>query len=531
VNLKFKSGTNKDGADSAYKYSDKLEPSIYQQLFEIGKHLLAESTVDKLLSVALDKTIEISDAERGMIILFGEEEEILFQAARNLNQEDIEHPKFEISRTIINSVKKDKQPIYLHNALEDSSYKKSSSVKRLKILSVICLPLIFEKEVFGVTYLDNRTVKGVFKQDTFELVLELTNFISLAAYQALFCSQLSNRVSELEAELRGKYKFEAIVGNHPKMIDVLKLVSQIADSNATVLIQGESGTGKELIARAIHFNSSRLDKPIIPVNCGALPENLLESELFGHVKGAFTGAIKDRVGWFEKANKGTIFLDEISEMSPALQVKLLRILQTGEYSKVGSTDIKYCDVRVIAATNKNLQQYVKDGKFREDVYYRLNVVEIELPPLHQRRSDIPLLIKYFLDLYNKECNKNIKLLSPEADAILTAYNFPGNVRELENIMQHAVTLTENEIIEPSHLPVRVRGKEKISMEEVKSSNLQEAKRRASDKAEKGFIIECLEATSGHISKAAKLAAMDVGNFHRIMTKHEIDAAAFKKSRF
>lgn len=531
MKIKSNSRRNKDDTESPDKFIDKLESSIYQQLFEIGKHLLAESTVDKLLSVALDKTIEISKAERGMIILFGEEEENLFQAARNLKQEDIEHPKFEISRTIIDNVKQEKQPIYLHNALEDSSYKKSSSVKRLKILSVICLPLVFEEKVFGVTYLDNRTVKGIFKQDTFELVFELTNFISLAAFQALHCSQLSNRVSELEKELRGKYKFENIIGHHSKMVAVLKLVSQIADSNATVLIQGESGTGKELIARALHFNSSRLDKPFIPVNCGALPENLLESELFGHVRGAFTGAVNDRVGWFEKADSGTIFLDEISEMSPALQVKLLRILQTGEYSKVGSTELRYCDVRVLAATNKNLQQYVKDGKFREDVYYRLNVVEIELPALRQRRSDIPLLVKYFLDFYNKKSNRNIKLLSPEAEAILLAYNFPGNVRELENIMLHAVTLTENEIIEPPHLPARVRGKEKNFGEEVKPSNLQEAKRRASDKAENEFIKECLEATSGHISKAAKLAGMDVGNFHRIITKHEIDASVFKKSRF
>ena len=261
----FKLNLKKPEEKSEGKLNNVIDPVIAQKLLTIAKQLLAESTVDKLLSVALDKTIEISQAERGMIILFGDKEEILFQAARNLNQQDVEHPKFEISRTIINNVKKENQPIYLHNALEDSSFKKSSSVKRLKILSVICLPLIFEEKVFGVTYLDNRTVKGIFKQDTFELVFELTNFISLAAYQALFCSQLSNRVTKLEEELRGKYKFEAIVGNHPKMIDVLKLVSQIADSNATILIQGESGTGKELIARAIHFNSGRLDKPFVIV--------------------------------------------------------------------------------------------------------------------------------------------------------------------------------------------------------------------------------------------------------------------------
>jgi transcriptional regulator with GAF, ATPase, and Fis domain len=502
---------------------------LFRKLFKIGKNLLAESSLNNLLSLAIDQTIEISHAERGMIILFGKSGEILFQTARNLQQQDIENPKFEISRTIIEKVRKKKIPIYLENAFEDDRFKKSQSVQQLRILSIICLPLINDNHVFGVIYLDNRTLKGVFTKEIYELANELGDLISLAAYQALQRKKLFNRVTSLEKELRDKYSFENIIGHHPKMVEVLKLVSQISDSNATVLIQGESGTGKELIARALHYNSSRKENPFVPVNCGALPENLLESELFGHVRGAFTGAVNDRIGWFEKANQGSIFLDEISEMSPSLQVKLLRILQTGEFSKVGSSLFQQCDVRIISATNKDLEQQVKDEKFREDVFYRLDVVEIVLPPLRERNSDILLLIKHFIDYYNQECNKQIKDISPEAEAMLMTYNFPGNIRELENIIVRAITLTTGDLIEIQHLPARVSRKMFVENKNdfVKFSTLQEARKHATEKVEKEYVIHCLETTSGHISKAAKIAGMDVGNFFRIIKKHGIIPALFK----
>jgi len=502
---------------------------LFRKLFKIGKNLLAESSLDNLLSLAIDQTIEMSGAERGMIILFEKSGDILFQTARNLQQLDIENPKFEISRTIIEKVKNEKTPIYLENAFEDALFKKSKSVQQLKILSIICIPLINESHVFGVIYLDNRTLKGVFTTDIYELVNELGDLISLAAYQALQRKQLFNRVTNLEKELRHKYSFENIIGHHPKMVDILKLVSQIADTNATVLIQGETGTGKELIARAIHYNSSRKEKPFVPVNCGALPENLLESELFGHVRGAFTGATNLRIGWFEKANEGTIFLDEISEMSPSLQVKLLRILQTGEFSKVGSSSFQQCDVRVITATNKNLEQQVRSGEFREDVFYRLDVVEIDLPPVRKRRSDIPLLMQHFIRQYNQKNDTQITNISAEAESKLMAYSFPGNVRELENIIVSAITLATGDIIESHHLPSRVtRDKPAEKTNELfKFSTLQEARKHATEKVEKEYIIHCLESTSGHISKAAKIAGMDVGNFFRLIKKHGITPALFK----
>jgi len=342
-----------------------IKTTALQRLLEIGKGVLAESDINQVLATAIDGAIEITRAERGLIILFDESGNDQFQTARNLEKQDIENPEFEISRTIIDKVKNTQKIYFVDNALRDLELRDSSSTSRLNILSVICFPLCQGQKMFGVVYIDSRTVEGAFTQETCEFVESFADFISLAAYHALERKKLLNRISALEKELRGKYNFENIIGHHPKMVQILKLVSQVAQSEATVLIQGESGTGKELIARAIHFNSRRSSKPFVPINCGAISENLLESELFGYVKGAFTGAIQDKSGWFETADGGTIFLDEVSEMTPALQVKLLRVLQSGEYSRVGSTEIRSCNVLIIAATNKDLYDLMKkSGKIR-----------------------------------------------------------------------------------------------------------------------------------------------------------------------
>lgn len=501
---------------------------MLQKLIEIGKQVLAESDINRVLTIALDGAIEITGAERGMVILFGSGDKILFETARNLKKADIENPKFEISQTIINRVKSDFKAICLHNALEDHSLKKSASAVRLKILSVICLPLQYENNTFGVVYLDNRTVRGAFEQDTFRFAQEFTDFISLAAHHALEKKRLKNHITSLGKEIRGKFQFEEIIGSHPKIMEVLKLVGQVADTDATVLLQGENGTGKELIARALHYNSSRKNKPFLPINCGALAENILESELFGHVKGAFTGAIKDKAGYFERADGGTIFFDEISEMSPSLQVKLLRVLQTGEYSPVGSTEICHCDVRIVAATNKKVEELVKDDKFREDLYYRLKVIELELPPLRERRSDIPILAGHFLKLFSKKYNRENLQISERTKAILLAHDFPGNIRELEHTIQHAVVLSEGDIIEQQHLPHNLSGKKNSLQATNRHSSLTEIKHHASEEAEDEFIRECLKTTRGHISNAAKMAGIDVSNFHKLIKKHNIDPTKFKQ---
>lgn len=298
--------------------------------------------------------------------------------------------------------------------------------------------------------------------------------------------------------------FQNIVGQDPQMQKIYALIEMVADSNATILLHGESGTGKSLIAYAIHQSDpARKDKPLVEVSCGALPETLLETELFGHVKGAFTGAIKDRIGRFELAEKGSIFLDEIDAFSPNLQVKLLRILQNGEFERVGDTKTVKVDVRVIAATNQDLSEAIKKGKFREDLYYRLNVISIKIPPLRERRNDIPLLLEYFLEKKNNDNKNNKKVtgISKEAMLVLSQYNWPGNVRELENIVERSVILARGNIVGIQDLPEFFH-KTDIPSEEALSTGVwarphAKSLRQALKSPERQAIQDALEQAGGN----------------------------------
>jgi Nif-specific regulatory protein len=506
-----------------------MSSTLYKQLFEFGTRLAGEKDVNKILAMAMDMALELAGAERGLVILFRKEDrEVQFQTARRLEKKDIDNPEFEISHTIINRVKNSGEPVCLQNALETSGLKQSKSVALLKVLSVICVPLMHEDRIFGVVYLDNRKVSGIFTQDTFGFIKEFAGFISSAAHTALERKQLQEQVTDLERQLRNSFRFDAIIGQHPRILETLRVVSQVADTDATVLIQGETGTGKELVARALHYNSSRRERPFIAVNCAALPEELLESELFGHVQGAFTGAVKDRPGWFEKANGSTIFLDEINDMSAGLQGKLLRVLQTGEYSRVGSSDILQCDVRVVAATSKNMKAMIAEGSFREELYYRLNIIDIELPPLRERKSDIPLLAEHFLKLYRDKYNRKDLILSEKAKHMLESYNFSGNIRELENMIQRAVILTQGNKIQPDNLPISLLTRTQEQEEINVLIPLSELKQQEYNRIEKNALIRYLKSTSGHITQAAKLAGVDVSNFHKLIRKHNIDPGEFKE---
>lgn len=489
--------------------------------------LLAEGDVEKVMILAMDQIILLSGAERALIVLYDKDGHEQFHAARHLSKSDLAHPEFEISRTIIRKVIASGEPLCIKNALADPLLTKSDSAMRLRLLSVICVPLKYEKELFGVVYLDNRSARGIFKQETCHLVRELTDLIAVVAYRSRERSQLTHKVQVMESELRGKYHFDAIVGSDRKMIELLRLVSQVADTDATVLLQGENGTGKELFARALHYNSRRRDKAFIAVNCAAIPENLLESELFGHVRGAFTGALKDKPGWFECADSGTIFLDEVSELPLPLQSKLLRVLQFREYSRVGSCDIRHLDVRIIAAASKSLIVLVQEGKFREELLYRLNVIELNIPPLRDRASDVILLARHFLKQYGDKYNKPDLHLARETEKALLSYSFPGNCRELENMIQRAVVLAQERNIGRELFAFSQMAETSQTLEGKPLVSFRESKAKAVEDFEKKYISHCLQVCKGHITQAAQLAGLDIKSFYSKMRKHNIDPHTFK----
>ena len=331
----------------------------------------------------------------------------------------------------------------------------------------------------------------------------------------------------LREELHLRSSLDNLVGKSPKMQKIYQLIEKVAPTESNVLIYGETGTGKELLARALHTKSRRQGKPFVPIDCTALPESLLESELFGHLKGSFTGAIATKPGLLETADEGTIFLDEIGNISLVTQGKLLRVIQEREFKPVGGTETRKVDIRLIAATNKDLEEMVKEEKFREDLFYRLNVVPIFMPPLRERKSDIPLLAYHFLKKYPREDGKPIEGISSEAMKFLVEYDWPGNVRELENIIERAIVLSNDKMINPEHLPFGIQGiKLRLPTEALRTKDeLKKAKRQlqkqVTDKIEKSFLLSTLERNQWNISNCAKETGIDRANFHALMRKHSI----------
>jgi len=321
-------------------------------------------------------------------------------------------------------------------------------------------------------------------------------------------------IEQLRKEIQGRYSYEDIISQSHKMQNLFAVLPNIAESNTTVLIEGESGTGKELFARAIHNLSFRKDEPFIAVNCGALPETLLESELFGYKAGAFTDAKKDKPGRFALAQSGTIFLDEIGDISVAMQVRLLRVLQDKTYEPVGGVSSVKADVRIITATNKKLDQLVKEGKFRDDLYYRINVMKLELPPLRNRKEDIPLLVDHFISRFNRLHNKNICCVTNEVTAALLAYDYPGNVREFANIIEHCFVLCEGEIIEAQHLPASVRPSSKLDKTKV-------GEPATIKQMEILLITQALRRNKGNKTAAAKQLGIDKSTLFRKMKAFDI----------
>ena len=343
--------------------------------------------------------------------------------------------------------------------------------------------------------------------------------IKLVIKKALDKKKLERENTRLRKELETQYGFGNIIGRSPAIVKVFELIKRVSELNVNVLITGESGTGKELVARAIHYSGSRHEKPFVPVNCGAIPETLMESELLGYRKGAFTGAMRDKKGLFEEANNGTIFLDEIGEMPLHLQVKLLRALEEKEVRPLGSTETVKIDVRVIAATNKKLEEEVAQNRFREDLFYRLNVIKIVLPPLRERRIDISPLAIHFVNRYSAEMGKDIRGITPKALEILENYHYPGNVRELDNIMARCVALESSNVIRQETLPQLVSGKDYLDLDTSFSSdsNLD----NLLGDVEKKMIEKALDTTNGNKTEAAKLLGITLRSLRYRLAKHEL----------
>jgi len=428
-------------------------------LTEIGQIL--SSTLD--LRDAFQKMMQlISDKlnmRRGALILLDESTgRLRTEAAIGLTSEEIERGKYAIGEGVTGSVVATgrarivrdlrKEPDFLNRTGRFSQADSPTSF--------LCVPIRIEGRVAGALSVD----KPFINDEVLDSDHKVLDIISALLAQAIQINRMVMREknelleenAQLRAQVRDRYRFENIIGDSPAMHDVFATVGQVANSRATVLLLGETGTGKEMIAKAIHYNSPRRDKPFVRVNCGALTGTLLESELFGHVKGSFTGAIRDKIGRFEAADGGTIFLDEIGTLEPQLQVKLLRVLQEREFERVGETQTVKVDARVIAATNIDLQEAVAKNEFREDLFYRLNVVGIYLPPLRNRREDIPRLIDYFLDKYNSANTRNLRRINRDLLNVLLRYPWPGNVRELENAIERAVALGSGPILHAGDLP-------------------------------------------------------------------------------
>jgi DNA-binding NtrC family response regulator len=350
--------------------------------------------------------------------------------------------------------------------------------------------------------------------------------LKLVVERALERRRLLQENLNLKTEVSSKYRFENIIGSSPSMQEMFRLIARCAPTNTTVLLTGESGTGKELVARAIHYNSLRKDRPFVPVDCTSLSENLLESELFGHVKGAFTGAVVNKRGLFEVANGGTLFLDEVANISLAIQAKLLRVIQEREFKAVGDTRTQSTDIRLIAATNKELRTMVTEGSFRDDLFYRINIFPIQIPPLRERREDVAALAFHFLKAFSQELGKEVTEISDGAMTVLLNHAWPGNVRELENTLHRAVILATDKVIRKAHL-VNLVAPSSVSASEVPRTGdeLKRIKKAAREKSvehiEKAFVLEALKRNAWNVTRSAEETGMQRANFQALMKKYNI----------
>ncbi|MFB3776744.1 MAG: sigma 54-interacting transcriptional regulator [Bryobacteraceae bacterium] len=481
-------------------------------LLKIGTALPTTQGLEALQRSLLESTLQAVPAERGVILLTGDVESTYQWPPRTNAAEAPPIPRSPIQRVISERVA---IRSYVPEAVESDL---SKSVRDLRVGSFMAAPLVAFEEVVGAIYLDTKDRGARFGEEELQLLAGIAGIAAAALQNALRFGVLESENQRLQRELHIEH---SMIGTSPRMAEVYDFIAKVAPTNSTVLIRGETGTGKELVARAIHRNSPRSRKPFVAINCAALTETLLESEMFGHERGAFTGALVQKRGKLEEAHGGSVFLDEVGELTPALQAKLLRVLQEREFDRVGGTRPVKIDIRLIAATNRDLEAAVRQGTFRQDLYYRLNVVTIAMPPLRERRDDIPLLAGHFIEKHGAACARRIKGLSKEARACLMGYEWPGNVRELENAIERAAVLGSTSTILPEDLPDHIveAGHPVPSGEGTFHGAVTEAKRQ--------IILKALERAGGNYAEAARLLSLHPSNLHRLIRNLNLRAERAK----
>ncbi len=494
--------------------SEAIQLAAMQRLHDFSRLLTAPADLGGLIDELIDQIVALTGASKGFLVL-AKADGYTVQVARNLDRQPVDDPARLLSDDIIRDVITSKRGQIISDALHDTRFQNSLSVINLKLSSVMCAPLLVRGELLGVLYVGNDKIIDLFHP------AQLKTLEVFASQAALFI-KTAQLMHELRDENDGLHerlelaRFGSLIGTCPQMVEVYKRVERVATTDITVLIGGETGTGKELIAHEIHNRSSRADEAFITVNCGAIPENLIESELFGHAKGSFTGAVSNQIGKFQAADKGTIFLDEIGELPLALQVKLLRVIQERKVQRVGDSRSHSVDIRIVAATNRNLLREVKEGRFREDLYFRLNVIGIELPPLRDRGDDVVLIAKYFILRFGEEFGNK---LDPETCfdescvRAMMGFAWPGNIRQLENHIKKALVLADGPKLSSVDLDLDLPdGAESLDS----LVPLAEAR----DLWQRTYINKILALNSGNRTKTARDLGVDPRTIFRHLEKEE-----------
>ncbi|MBU0993984.1 MAG: sigma 54-interacting transcriptional regulator [Proteobacteria bacterium] len=483
-------------------------------LKEISSWVSSVQDIDQLLELIMDTASRMMFAKASSLMLVDPEaKKLFFKVATGTKKEEIKKYEINIGQGIAGYVAKTGEPLLIEDVNKDPRWHKEiSDSLKIETHSMACAPMKVEDTVIGVVQTIDKKDGSPFSEDDLKILIVFAEVAANAIRDARKIAEVNRENRDLKEELGGKYQ---IVGNSKSIQYVLSDAKKVANSSSSTLILGESGTGKELLARMIHRLSVRKDKPLIVLNCGALTESLLEDELFGHERGAYTGAVGKKVGKFELADGGTLFLDEIGEMSLGMQSKLLRVLQEGSYYRVGGNTMVHVDVRILAATNQDILKQIEDGKFREDLYYRLNVVQIHMPALRERKEDIPFLAEYFLDMFKKERGElDLKLSKAAMDKIIR-YDWPGNIRELRNAIERAVVMGDGKEILPEDLPMADSKLSYPGLEVGITLN------EALNKFKKEFIILNLKETNGNRSKASKIMGIQRTYLSRLISKFEL----------